>query len=60
LDLLKFATIKDVAGYLHVGWDLVKQIHKQKLAQLYHRQQFKDLVYLGIDELRKSGPYCRP
>jgi transposase len=59
LDLLKFATIKDVAGYLHVGWDLVKQIHKQKLAQLYRRQQFKDLVYLGIDEfsLRKGHKY---
>lgn len=59
LDLLKFATIKDVAGYLHVGWDLVKQIHKQKLAQLYQRQQLKDLVYLGIDEfsLRKGHKY---
>lgn len=28
LDLLKFGTIRSVAEYRAVGWDLVKQIHK--------------------------------
>lgn len=59
LDLLQFATIKSVAAYLNVGWDLVKQIHKQKLNQLYRQQDLRDLVYLGIDEfsLRKGHSY---
>ena len=59
LDLLQFATIKAVANYLNVGWDLVKQIHKQKLKTMYREQNFRDLVYLGIDEfsLRKGHSY---
>jgi transposase len=50
LDLLQFATIRAVAEYLHVGWDLIKQIHKLKLAIIYRRQNLSQLVYLGIDE----------
>ena len=29
LDLLQFSTIRAVAGYLRVSWDLVKEIHKR-------------------------------
>lgn len=50
LDLLRFATIRAVAEYLHVSWDLIKQIHKLKLAIIYRRQDLSKLVYLGIDE----------
>jgi transposase len=59
LELLQFGTIKDVANYLNVGWDLVKGIHKQKLKAIYRKQSFKDLVYLGIDEfsIRKGHNY---
>ncbi len=59
LDLLRFSTIRAVADYLGVGWDLVKQIHKEKLAAMYRHQKFKDLVYLGIDEfsIRKGHSY---
>jgi hypothetical protein len=35
LDLLRFGTIRWVAHYLGVGWDLVKDIHKSKLRLLY-------------------------
>ena len=59
LDLLQFCTIKDVAGYLNVGWDLVKAIHKQKLGSMYRTQSLSELVYLGIDEfsIRKGHQY---
>jgi len=59
LDLLQFATIKAVADYLNVGWDLVKQIHKKELRTIYRKQNFQDLVYLGIDEfsIRKGHSY---
>ena len=59
LELLQYGTIKDVASYLNVGWDLVKEIHKQKLKVTYRNQSFKDLVHLGIDEfsIRKGHKY---
>ena len=59
LDLLRFGTIKDVANYLHVGWDTIKQIHKSKLQSLYKKIQVHKIKYLGIDEfsLRKGHNY---
>lgn len=59
LDLLKFSTVKAVADYLCVGWDLIKHIHKEKLKTMYRKQSLEDLVYLGIDEfsLRKGHSY---
>lgn len=59
MELLQHCTIKDVANYLNVGWDLVKEIHKQRLEVTYRNQPFKDLVYLGIDEfsIRKGHKY---
>lgn len=59
LDLLRFATIRAVAEYLHVSWDLVKQIHKLKLKIIYRRQDLSKQVYLGIDEfsIRKCHSY---
>jgi len=59
IDLLQFSTIRAVADYLNVGWDLVKKIHKDKLRIMYQKQDYKDLVYLGIDEfsLRKGHSY---
>ena len=59
LDLLKFGTIRAVAGYLQVGWDLVKDIHKARLLKLYQKPRLANLVYLGIDEfsVRKGHSY---
>ena len=37
LDLLRLGTIKAVANYLRVGWDLVKDIHKSKLICSYRK-----------------------
>ena len=59
LDLLKLGTIKAVAEYLHVAWDVVKDIHKNKLTKVYRKVSLKEIKYLGIDEfsLRKRHVY---
>ncbi len=59
MDLLRFGTIKDVAHYLHVGWDLIKDIHKTKLKNRYLKMPVSKIQYLGIDEfsIRKHHKY---
>lgn len=59
IDLLQFSTIRAVADYLNVGWGLVKEIHKERLKAMYRKQNYEDLVYLGIDEfsIRKGHSY---
>ncbi len=50
LDLLSFGTIKSVAEYLRVGWDCIKDLHKDKLQHLYSHISLKDLEYISVDE----------
>ena len=58
-DLLRSWTIKAVAQYLHVSWDVVKGIHKSKLATKYRKIDLKQVKYLAVDEfsLRKNHKY---
>ena len=59
LDLLKMATIKDVANYMRVGWDMIKDIHKLKLKTMYKTRPLKNIKYIGIDEfaIKKGHKY---
>jgi len=59
LDLLRSWTIRAVSQYLHVSWDVVKDIHKAKLTAKYRRINLKDVKYLGVDEfsIRKHHKY---
>lgn len=59
LDMLRFATIKSVADFLHVSWNLVKNIHKNKLSKTYRCVSLADVKYLGVDEfsIRKNHSY---
>ena len=59
LDLLRSWTISAVAKYLHVSWDVVKDIHKSRLATKYRRIDLKKVKYVGIDEfsIRKNHNY---
>ena len=50
LDLLRFGTIRWVAEYLGVGWDMIKEIHKLKLQRLYRSIPLHKVRYIGIDE----------
>ena len=59
LDLCRLMTIKAVAGLLGVGWDLVKDHHKEYLAMKYRRRGWKGLKYIGLDEfsVKKGHSY---
>lgn len=60
LDLLRMGnTIKDVAQHLHVGWNMVKDIHKKYLKSHYSRPEIKNVRRIGIDEFatRKGHVY---
>lgn len=51
LDLLRFATIRDVAHHLHLSWDTVKEIQKADLQKRFGRPSLKGLRRLAIDEI---------
>ena len=59
LDLIALGTILGVARFLGVGWDLVKNIHKEHLKKKYQEPPFSELEYLSIDEfsIRKGHNY---
>ena len=59
IDLLHWMTISGAAKVLSVGWDLIKDIHKEHLQNRYKSPPLKDLKYLGIDEfaIRKGHNY---
>lgn len=60
LDLLRMGnTILDVARHLHVGWNMVKDIHKKFLKGKYSRPGIKGVRRIGIDEFatRKGHVY---
>jgi len=54
LDLLEFATIKDVANYLEITWDTVKDLHKGSLKKKYEEIDLKDVKFISIDEISIS------
>lgn len=43
-------TIKDVAQYLHLTWDTVKEIQKRFMKRHYGNPDLSNLKYIGIDE----------
>lgn len=50
VDLLKIGTIKDVADFLQVSWDMVKDIHKRHLKRRHGCPSLKGVRNIGIDE----------
>lgn len=59
IDLLHWMTISGVARILGVGWDLVKDLHKEYLQKKYKRLPLTNLKCLAIDEfsIRKGRSY---
>ena len=60
LELLKFGTPEHVAKHLGVGWDMVKDIHKEHLHKLYDKPSLKNVSTIARDEFyagRKTGYY---
>jgi hypothetical protein len=44
-------TLKDVALFLGVGWDCVKDILKRNLTRRFARPKLRNTRYLAIDEI---------
>lgn len=59
IDLLKIGTVKDVAALLGLGWDTVKEIHREYLSVHYGRPSLRGVSRIGIDEfaVRKGHVY---
>jgi len=51
LELCRFATIRDVACHLQVGWDLVKEIYQRHLQHRFYKISLQNLRWIAIDEL---------
>jgi transposase len=50
LDLLFFGTIQSVAEFLGLGWDCIKDLHKDKLKNRYKCISMENIEYISIDE----------
>jgi transposase len=50
LELGRRMTIRDVAGLLGVGWDLIKDVLKRNLARRFARPKLKHLRRIAVDE----------
>lgn len=51
VELLRRATVEDVARHLRMSWDTVKDIHTWALRLKFKRRKIKHLKYLGVDEI---------
>ncbi|KAA6345081.1 hypothetical protein EZS27_007316 [termite gut metagenome] len=54
VELSRIGTIKDVANFLHVSWDTVKDIQKRYLKRHYSNLDISRLKRIGIDEFAVS------
>ena len=54
VELSRIGTIKDVAHFLHLSWDTVKDIQKRYLQRHYGHPDLSQLEYIGIDEFAVS------
>ena len=57
--LSRLMTLKDIATFLNVSWDLVKDIVKSRLARLFSNPSLRNTRYIAIDEIsvRKGHKY---
>ena len=54
VELSRIGTIKDVANFLHVSWDTVKDIQKRYLKEHFSNPSFLKVKRIGIDEFAIS------
>jgi transposase len=50
-ELCRRMTIQDVADHLGVGWDLIKDLHKEYLCRRHRKPKLKKLRQIAIDEI---------
>ena len=54
VELSQISTIQDVARFLHLSWDTVKEIQKRYLQRHFSNPDLTGLEYIGIDEFAVS------
>lgn len=59
VDLCQIATIKDIAAFLGLGWDLVKEVFKAHLRRQLRKRSLAHVRLIAVDEfaLRKGNRY---
>lgn len=59
LSLVKIGTIQAIATFLGIHWKTVRNIHKEYLQKKYTKINYKNLVYLSMDEfsIKKGHKY---
>jgi transposase len=59
VELLSNMTVEDVARYLGMSWDTIKEIHSDSLRKKFRQRRVRHLRYLGVDEVavRKGQNY---
>ena len=59
VELLGNMTVEDVARYLGMSWDTIKEIHSDSLRKKFRQRRVRHLRYLGVDEVavRKGQNY---
>jgi transposase len=50
ISLSRIGTIKDIAKFLQISWDIVKDIQKRYLKRHYTHPNLQGVRYIGIDE----------
>jgi transposase len=51
VDLARFMTLSDIAGWLGLSWDTVKDVVKKRLEKDYRRIGYRKVKAIAIDEL---------
>ena len=51
VDLARFMTLSDIAGWLRLSWDTVKAVVKERLEKDYRRIGYRRVRQIAIDEL---------
>lgn len=59
LSMIRIGTIEAIAKFLGLQWKTVKNIHKEYLQKKYEKINYKNLVYLSMDEfsIKKGHKY---
>jgi len=59
LSMIKLGTVQAISLFLDLNWKTVKNIHKDYLKEKYKKINYKNLVYLSMDEfsIKKGHKY---
>jgi transposase len=51
VDLARFMTLADIAGWLSLSWETVRSVVQRRLEKDYQRISYRKVHWIAIDEL---------